>query len=93
MITGRGNQRRRVEVLEANNPPKAQGKDDEAMPLIWEAVEAYPKALTELNELERVRGGLDDEDMSYIVEILDRHPEAKAAVIVRLKGGREGRRS
>lgn len=84
MITGRGNQRRRVEVLEANHPPKAQGKDDEAMPLIWEVLEQYPECKAALLKVKGIREMVDEEAMPYVLEVVDNYPEAKAALVERL---------
>lgn len=81
MITGRGNQRRRVEVLEASNPPKAQEKDDEGMRLIWEVLERYPKVKAELEQVKGIRDMDDYEAIPHLLEIVDNYPAVKTELV------------
>lgn len=81
MITGRGNQRRRVEVLETNRPPKAPASEDEAMPLIWEVLEDHPKVKAQLDMIKGIREMRDEEAIPLMLDTLDHHPEVKAALI------------
>lgn len=85
MITGRGNQRRRVEMLETNHPPKAQEKDDEGMRLMWEVLERYPKVKAELEKVKGIRTMDDEEAIPYLVDVVDNYPAVKAELVKALR--------
>jgi len=85
----RGDRRKRVEVLEANHPPKMQVKDDEAMTLIWEVLEHYPKVKAELEKVKGIRDLNDDEAVPHLLEVVDNYPAVKAELVKRLKEDRK----
>lgn len=91
MTTGQDNRVKRLEsALKA--PKEAVSDQEDAMPYIMAGLENYPLVKAEIygliTRLERKGITEDDERTSHILPILDNNPEAKAAVVARLRDAR-----
>ena len=84
MITGR-DRHRRLEVLEACNQPSTPPGKDDVMPIIWQVLEDHPSCQADLLKIKGLRQMSDEEALPLMMDTLDNHPEAKAAIVIRLK--------
>jgi hypothetical protein len=54
---------------------KGNPGEPEAMPLIWEVLERYPKVKAELERVKGIRDMDDEEAIPYLLEIVDNYPQ------------------
>lgn len=85
MIRPRDSRLAKAEAI-LDEQERARGKPGEpdAMPLIWEVLERYPKVKAEVEMIKGIQAMEDNEAVSSLLDVLDNHPEAKAACLARI---------
>lgn len=83
-MISKGERERRLAALEANRLREEETGEEAAMPLIWGVLEQYPRVKAEVERIKGIRAMGDNEAVSSLLDVLDNHPEAKAACLARI---------